>query len=68
MYTPGLFNEQTDVKPAWEWYQNHFDHVDSMVAKYPKLMYPPNGSDSGRPELWKPAHWKWFFESHKQSR
>lgn len=48
-------------KSAIDWYQKHKHHVDQLTRKYNDAGYAPSGSDMFNPELFKPAHWKWFF-------
>ena len=43
------------------WYELHREHVESLILDE-KESYPPSGSDCGKPELWKPGHWRWFFK------
>lgn len=56
--------ERTDMMTkARTWYWNHIDHVDKLLQT--TTSYAPSGSDIFRPELWKAAHWKWFFHEYK---
>lgn len=50
---------------AIAWDAEHKMHVIKLVrdAETAKVSYSPSGSDCFRPELWKPAHWKWFYEN-----
>lgn len=41
------------------WYAQHGAHVDRLATEFGPV-YEPTGSDAYRPELWKPAHWRWF--------
>jgi len=43
------------------WYDKHRSHVETLI-KEESTSYPPSGSDCGKPELWKPGHWRWFFK------
>lgn len=54
--------QDSDKAPARAWYEEHRAHVDRMCTAYAGPAYPPSGSDCIRPELWKPAHWKWLLE------
>lgn len=47
------------VSKAQEYRVDHRKHVDDLISDA-SGWYAPNGSDLLRPELWKPAHWKWF--------
>lgn len=56
-------NDQ-DILRAYDWYAEHSNHVDSLTKGLTRSFvdeYPPSGSDCNRPELWKPAHWKWLL-------
>lgn len=61
------FREQ-DAIAAQTWYAEHKAHVDEMLANCWRLAYPPSGSDRIHPELWKSAHWKWFFSREETPR
>lgn len=50
---------------ASNWNERHKDHVQ-RIREETSYSYPPSGSDMLRPELWKGAHWNWFFESLPQ--
>lgn len=49
-----------DKKRAVEWAVAHYSHVQDLLA-CGALTFPPTGNDCLRPELWKPAHWRWLF-------
>lgn len=49
-----------DVERGYRWYAQHKIHVDKII-KEEKREYPMSGSDISKPELWKPAAWRWFF-------
>lgn len=44
------------------WYTQHQTHVDRIIVGE-KHVVKPSGFDLVRPELWKPCHWRWFFEA-----
>lgn len=44
---------------AKRWRAKHELHVSRLVASGTSS-YPPSGSDAFRPELWKPAMWRWL--------
>lgn len=46
---------------ALDWYNTHEKHVTELIRSGDND-YPPSGSDMLKPELWKPAHWRWFFK------
>jgi len=49
---------------AFTWKHDHADHVANLMEREKCLLnnaYPPSGSDLFKPELWKPAHWRWFL-------
>ena len=46
---------------AGDWYEDHREHVDKLVASTTDK-YAPSESDRVRYELWKPAHWNWYFD------
>lgn len=52
---------ETDATRALFWRDRHIPHVDSLVARS-EHSYPPSGSDTFRPELWKAAHWRWLYK------
>ena len=54
------------VERARIWYRAHREHVDLLVAISDAGGYPPSGSDISQPELWKPAHWRWFLHLQEQ--
>lgn len=64
-----LTNEDRDRALAW--HEKHRAHVDAMLGRYERRFnnptYPPSGSDCLHPELWKPGHWKWFFEGERSA-
>ena len=48
----------TAIMRASQWRKEHLEHVKRLMSD--TGTYPPSGSDIDRPELWKPAHWRWF--------
>jgi len=56
--------KQAFLVKAKQWYFDHTEHVNGLVAAHLGNKYPPPGSDCRHPELWKSAHWKWFLEGH----
>jgi len=62
--------EMTDfdfINTAFEWYQQHTDHVDRLMKTEVNSLvpyFPPSREDKNHPELWKPGHWRWFFENY----
>lgn len=54
----------TMIDKAREFYWGHIEHVDRLLGDA-DAEYAPSGSDIFHPELWKPAHWKWFLKEHK---
>lgn len=44
-----------------EWYNKHTEHVNKLVQNV-TISVPPSGVDVLSPELWKPMHWRWFFD------
>jgi len=44
---------------ARQWRRAYSFHVDQLL-KEEVDPYPPSGTDMFRPELWKPAMWRWF--------
>ena len=61
------FNELTDEEQndalckADTWNKEHRVWVEKVI-KQEEQSYAPSQEDAFRPELWKPAHWKWFEE------
>lgn len=55
-----------NIEKAREWYENHTDHVNSLIIPYKGVIYEPSDEDREHPELWKPAHWKWFFLHYEE--
>ena len=51
-----------EIERATEWRVIHLRHVLTLEADG-ESSYPPAKEDAGRPELWKPAHWRWFREN-----
>lgn len=49
-----------DNRRAREWYAAHRIHVNAMLRETGPQV-EPTGSDAGRPDLWKPMHWRWFM-------
>lgn len=55
------------VDNAWEWYQKHTEHVERLKKLDINRLVPyfaPSNEDRNHPELWKPGHWRWFFENY----
>jgi hypothetical protein len=53
-----LTPEQIDK--ALKWYDNHRNHVNSLVNGVSK--FPPSLNEDKRDcRLWKPQHWNWFL-------
>jgi hypothetical protein len=52
-----------DIMRAREWYFRHEAHVDQLIIAGTGE-WPMSGSDISRPELWKPAGWRWFFKTY----
>jgi hypothetical protein len=53
-----LTPEQIDR--ALKWYDNHRNHVNSLVNGVSK--FPPSLNEDKRDcRLWKPQHWNWFL-------
>lgn len=50
-----------EIRMAAKWQSQHSKFVDALLTDAGKAC-PPTGSVVCRPELWKPAHWKWFIE------
>jgi hypothetical protein len=46
---------------AMAWYNAHKAHIETLISEGTESFYP-SGSDCGKPELWKPGHWRWFFK------
>lgn len=57
--TPDQFAEVVDHGQLW--YNEHEEHVNSMITGCLGAAYPPVGSDIFKPELWKSPHWFWFY-------
>jgi len=49
---------QAELENAIGWYRQHKNHVNKLIDAPPS--YRPSKEDIGKPELWKPAHWRWF--------
>jgi hypothetical protein len=47
------------------WYAKHRLHVETLMDDE-HTSYQPSGSDCGKPELWKPGHWRWYFKLGKK--
>lgn len=47
---------------AYNWYEKHDKHVEKLLS-VAKNSVKPSREDLNHPELWKPMHWKWFFEN-----
>jgi hypothetical protein len=57
--------EQKEVyNKAFTWKHDYADHVAKLLdqSKY-EYAVVPSGSDLFKPELWKPCHWKWFYQN-----
>lgn len=46
---------------AEKWFLEHQGHVVKLIQSTTSS-YRPSGYDALRPELWKAAHWRWWFE------
>lgn len=54
--------ERSEIQSkADAYYSAHTQHVDRLI-NYTEYSYAPSGSDMFRPELWKEAHWRWYFK------
>ena len=51
---------------AEQWFTKHARHVRALVCEADGVGYSPSGSDRGRPELWKTAHWIWYLALAKE--
>jgi hypothetical protein len=63
-YIEGKEMGREQMRAAAVWYHEHQKHVEKLITEYGVLgkdSYAPTGSDVIRPELWEPAHWRWFF-------
>jgi len=65
----GRIEEATDMKQGYTeddirrgnaWLIAHREHVLSLIQAEGHVAYPATGSDIIHPELWKPAHWRYF--------
>ena len=54
-----------DAERARLWRDAHRDHVVALMDNG-IVEYEPTGSDAARPELWKPAHWRWWHRRERQ--
>jgi hypothetical protein len=45
---------------AKNWLSQHKDHVSKLIEEE-HIEYAPSLEDASHPELWKPAHWRWFI-------
>ena len=66
----GYFDLNFDAKRmvfnrAHLWYNENYDSLFNTIKKEP-TKYGPRGTTLFNPELWKPAHWRWFFEECQQ--
>jgi len=54
---------EAQIEKAEQWQRKHSDHVKRLLSGCLSGYgtYEPTGSDASSPELWKPAHWRWFF-------
>ena len=54
---------QEQIIKADEWRIKHKEHVERLQKDdlSGHGFYEPSKEDAGSPELWKPAHWRWFF-------
>lgn len=57
-----ILEKQEVIDKAEKYRTEHSSHVRGLIS-YANYSYAPSGSDVFRPELWKPAHWKWFKET-----
>lgn len=54
--------DKSDIERAIQWHRDHRVHVIKLIENYGNHPgFPPSGSDSSRPELWKGGHWTCFF-------
>lgn len=54
-------DEREDViANANYWFLEHLELIKKMINDGETSKNPPCGSDLYSPELWKPAHWRWF--------
>ena len=60
--------EQVDIEKGREWYREHKQYVDNIMTPYVDVIYAPSAEDISKPELWKAAHWKWFFLYHYEEK
>jgi hypothetical protein len=51
---------QDQIVHADNWRRRHRLHVQRLIEEAGNS-YPPSREDASRPELWKPAHWRWFI-------
>ncbi len=47
------------IRAAMEWREKHTERVLGLMEDG-HLAYAPSGSDIFRPELWRPAMWRWL--------
>jgi len=52
---------EDELENALRWYREHENHVQGLIGVL--TSYSPSEEDIGRPELWKPAHWRWFKDN-----
>ena len=57
---------QPDIDKAKLFYLEHLDHVSQLMHdSKEETCYPPTDTyDVIRPEVWKPAHWRWFWMNY----
>jgi hypothetical protein len=53
---------QEQIIKADEWRIKHNEYVSRILndGLSGHGFYEPSEEDAGSPELWKPAHWRWF--------
>jgi len=51
------------ISKAKEWHMAHSEHCLKLFyeAEKDNVCYPPSEEDANHPNLWKPAHWSWFY-------
>lgn len=53
------------VELAYDFYERHTAHVtDLLKLDVNPRAFKPSSEDLHHPELWKPGHWRWFFENY----
>ena len=56
------------VNRGYKWRLKYKRRVAQLISAADGHCYPPSGSDLNHPELWKPAHWRWFYEAELERR